>query len=177
MSDLPLAQRMRIFLLILVVFLVVGFGFRYVLSKWQGANFKSKDSVVDVRDSEWGKTSQPITQADLGQAKQVTLAFFHYYSNRNEANLQAVQNLTTEPFYNTLVQEQAVMKEKKNDPWVLRELLCEAREDGIACLGAWKMRDLEAGQAKRVERLYEITLMKKAEKWLVEDVKDHTSVE
>ncbi len=180
--DLPSGRR-RLFLLILLVFMVVGFGTRYLLIGWgwgQQEDAPSSDPLAKT-DAQPGPTSEkqpsqsdsPVTADDREEAQPIAKKFVEAY-------------LAQGP------KEKAEFL-KEADPWMTDSLQSEIEEDPARPVGPVKVQSTEATEVQDYQReqsgqvvwnvwatvpkengtyevVYEVILSQEKGDWLVQEV-------
>lgn len=178
-TSLPSGRR-KLFLFLLVVFTIVGFGTKYVLlwlgwvdmtsdeaSSWKGYSISVPSPIKPA--------SVIYSEVDQTEAKQVSEAFVRADAIQDEQQKEEKRNelkaLTTGDFFQILQTELDQARPVKTvDPLTLTQVTqtdCEQEDVALACRVTTVWND---AQGKKVEQDFLLKLLQENGKWLVEGV-------
>ena len=182
-TNLPSGRR-RLFMLVLLVFVVAGFSAKYLLIYfgWVGnADSPEKKAQVQPQPEETGKAPAAVPALSPEELKKVRSsadAFIRAYAARSTTNveqwLQSVKPFATESLFSLLEEETTFLKEngvKVTSRFKeIRNLQCQEQSGEVLCLAETITEEKENGQTIPIERVYQVSLIEENGNWIVEEV-------
>lgn len=165
-------ERIKLFVLTLTIFTIVGFGMKWVLfgigpsiPLQHQQSTLSQESFKSIR----------ISQRDVSKAQQVVTQFLPIYFKQDKSKLR---EMCTERLFSFL-QKEIENPLKKQDPQLDRveKLGCNSNKDGIHCFVTVTVAESEGNRSTLEEQVYEVTLRLREMEWLVDEVNVHGSFE
>ncbi|MBH8598990.1 MULTISPECIES: hypothetical protein [unclassified Thermoactinomyces] len=177
-TDLP-SHRRRLLVFVLVVFLVVGFAVRFVLVKlgWtdQPRPTATEPSAPSAEPSEPAAVSS-LPPEELSAVTETANRFIRAYTTIDFSDrskwLHALDGLTGKEFYQYL-QEEATARPADGLTATsfgkIERLQCSGSGLTASCIGAVVVQEQKGQQFTPVERVYQLSLAKEGEHWVVEE--------
>ncbi|MBD1370838.1 hypothetical protein IC620_00490 [Hazenella sp. IB182357] len=185
-TQLPSGRR-RLFLLILFVFIIVGFSTKYFLYEWGLVAQEESRPVENEVEPEAASSSSGYTDMEITEAKQQAEIFLRLYTtdqaNSEASRLSAIQEITTPDVYEWIVAETKNGRPLAETPIrsfrQFGQVGCTAERLGVVCLIETIIEEKkQAVDPILIERVYQLQLERKeAQKWVIKEVEVRGSLE
>ena len=180
-TNLPSGRR-RLFLLVLVVFVVAGFSAKYLLMYfgWVG-NADPPKKETQAQPEEVGNKPEglpALSAAELEKVRSSADAFIRAYATRNTTDvdqwLQSVKPYATDSLLSLLEEETKFLKEHgvkiTSQLKEITNFSCQEQSGKVQCLVETITEENENGKTIPIERVYQVTLVKENGNWIAEEV-------
>jgi hypothetical protein len=177
-TDLP-SHRRRLFIFVLVVFLVVGFAVRFVLVRlgWTDPPAPPVKAPVSTQpEPSEPAAASSLSPAELGEVTETAERFIRAYTTVDFSDrskwLGALDGLVGDAFYRFLKEEATARPaegEKATSFSKLERLQCSGSGSAASCIAGVVVQEQREKQSIPVERVYQLTLAKEGDNWVVEE--------
>lgn len=179
-TDLPSGRR-KLFVLVLCVFLIVGFSVKYLLIwlGWVGGakpETGAKEEAAPVVQPEPPPSS--LSEEQMAQANAVAKQFIQAYTTidyqHRDAWLASLESMTKPSYYDVLKEEATRARPSEGIQSTtfskLGRIDCEALQLRVSCLAEVVVLEKGSDESLPIERIYQLLLAADKGKWAVEEV-------